>query len=227
MDYKLIFSLIASVLTLAAYLPYIVRLWRGRVRPQPISWAIWAAAGWIITGVIWMSGGGFAALSALIISATETAIAAAAFRKVGRHIVKPIDYFLAGVAAVALIVWIFAKDALAAALLLSFANAIGTMETIRNDWRHPLHDDATPWVLQSFSRIFMLLSLATLSLTTAVEPMVGLIGNFIIMLTVLGRGKQRLTKYLAKDDKEIADDKQKIRELRRELRAEKRKNGDK
>lgn len=224
MDYKFVFSIVAGALSLAAYLPYIAKLQRGRVRPHPISWAIWAAAGWIVTGVIWSNGGGFAAISALSVCAVETVIAVLAFKKFGQKSIKSIDYFLAFIAALSLIVWVFAKDALAAALLLSLANAIGTMETIRNDWRHPLHDDATPWILQTISRIFMIASLSTLSLTTAIEPIVGLAGNFVITITILGRGKERLLKYLAKDNLEIAKDREEIRILKRKLRAEKRKN---
>jgi hypothetical protein len=217
MDYKLPLAIVSGVLPVAAYLPYIFAIFRRKVRPNPFSWLIWSLNGFIFSAVLLTSGAGFGTITELVYAVIELVIAIMAFSRNHRRSVGKFDLVLTAFAIFAILIWIFTKDPLFAAGILAISNGLGFVITLKYDWRHPLRDDATPWLSGFLGRSAQIGSLATYNFATLIGVSVSLVADFTTMLVVLGRGKQRLMRKLRRRENTINRDKTEILRLKKEL----------
>lgn len=163
------FALVSGIISLAAYGLYIYTIWFGDTRPSKSSW-------WILT-VVWsvlllssisLSSegtlvekfqtlpGGWLSLSYILgslIIAIST-IWRGASEKWGT-----LDYWCAGSALLALILYFVIHEPFWALVLSLVADVFGIIPTIKNAYVHPDKEDITAWTLESIASIIGLLAI--------------------------------------------------------------------
>src|SRR5882672_6993776 len=60
---KIVFGIVATVLTLAGFYPYINDIWKGKTKPHMYTWLIWTITQGTATLAVWQGGGGWGTLS--------------------------------------------------------------------------------------------------------------------------------------------------------------------
>ena len=187
MSYKIIFGIIAAILPFIAYSPYLRDTIRMKIRPDPISWLIWTIVSLSVSWVMFRNQAGIGAVSSLAIGFLCLLIYLFSFRDNRHRGVAHVDVVILLLAFAAIALWGLTDQAWLAAALLALADFMGTVATLYRDWKHPDHDDMSIWLIQSFTRIFTLISLSVFSFTTAISPLVGLISDILVVFVLLDR----------------------------------------
>ena len=175
---------LAGIISLAAYVPYILSILRKETKPNRASWIIWAIVSTIIALSYREAGASYAFLAPVgyVIGSTIVFILSI------RHGVggwTPFDRKCLIGAAISLVVWRIFDSPMSALLINLFINLLGTLPTARKAWYQPETEDKVFWILVSLGSIVNLFAVENWTFSMAVYPvsMVFLIG--IVTVPVL------------------------------------------
>lgn len=185
MDYKIILGAIASIISFIAYIPYVRDIFNGKTKPHVFSWLAWG----LLTGIVffaqiakgagpgaWVTG--FAAVACMF-------IAAAAFFRGEKNITR-IDWISFIGALLGGVFWKLTDNPLAAVILVTIADSLAFVPTVRKAYKKPWEETASTYFLNALKFAIGLLALQSLNLTTVLYPAYLVLANglFVIMLFV-------------------------------------------
>jgi hypothetical protein len=187
---KIIFLIIASMLTLIAVIPYVKDILKGTTKPNIVSWITWT----LLTGVA----------TAAEISAHEyvTAIfTGSAMITTGiivvlglrRGYVKYTSFDVACQigAVVGLIIWqIFGSPELGviASVMIDF---IGALPTIRHSWKHPDEETWQTYGICAIGGVFAIAALSDYNWVSLPYAVYIVLINVLFVAILIGRGKRK------------------------------------
>ncbi|MGW8304196.1 MAG: tetratricopeptide repeat protein [Desulfobacterales bacterium] len=183
---------LAGIISLAAYVPYILSVLRKETKPNRASWIIWAVVSTIIALSYREAGASYAFLAPVgyVIGSTIVFILSI------RHGVGGWTSFdrkcLIG-AAISLVLWKFFDSPMSALLINLLINLLGTLPTARKAWYQPETESKVAWSLFSLGSIVNLFAVESWTFSMAVYPvsMIFLIG--IVTVPVLWTKRPRDT----------------------------------
>lgn len=164
---KDVFGWAALGVSLAANVPYIVAILRGKARPERMSWSLWTLLGAIYFGTAVMEEG------ATIFSFGELAgysIILALSLRYGVGGNSRQDLYALGVAMVALVLLVTTQNSLVSLLLALFIDTIGAVLTLNKLRSDPTSESRLFWGLSATASLLAVLSLRTLSFETLAFP---------------------------------------------------------
>lgn len=188
---KLLFSQIAIVLTLFAFVPYFFQIVRQQVRPHIISWLIWGVATTVIFIAQLGDGAGVGAWPVGVSALLTLAVASLAFYfRTDTHIDNK-DRLAFAFTLLALPLWYFTSEPLYALIILSLVDLSGFIPTIRKINRDPYTESAVFFALFASRNLFILLALEHYSAVTMMFPsLIGLTCLSLIGYMFFLRGQQ-------------------------------------
>ncbi len=182
-------SIIATVISMLALLPYIASTLRGRIRPHVMSWAIWG----ITTSIVFFAqregGAGVGAWPIGFSAAVAFLIAAIAYTKRADIKIGPTDwlFFLAALAAIPL--WWATDSPLSAVLLVTAIDVLGFGPTLRKSYLQPYSESLLFFYLIVLRNVLVLFALESYSATTALFPLA--IGSMALVVVTLVTWRRR------------------------------------
>lgn len=178
---------LASALALLALgWPYLRQCWRGTARPHPLSWGIWAVLGIIGTAATVAAGAGPAALVVAASAAPQVATFVVALRRSTLRVTVrelwPLVPAIAGC-----VVWMVAREPLAAALGVVVADACGLWPTLVKTWRDPDSEPALLWLGGAVCFAVGSIAVEEADLAALIYPVFLALGNTAVAIAAWGR----------------------------------------
>ncbi|WP_210416333.1 hypothetical protein [Leptospira idonii] len=168
--FKYILSLIAILMTLYAFFPYIGKIRKGEVKPHIFSWIIWGITTFLVFFAQIVSQGGPGAWPIGVSGSITIYVALLAYRKHSDHSISLMDWFFLIGALAAIPIWFFTSDPLWAVVCLTTIDVLGFGPTIRRSYEFPYEENIGFFALFTVRNFVSILALDKLSLTTVLFP---------------------------------------------------------
>jgi len=190
MNMKIIFASIAALLAIIGNVPYLIDIFKRRVKPHPYTWLVWS----IVSGTVFFGqvakGAGWGALPFAASEIFTIIIFFFSLRYGFKDIPKRDTYFLV-VALLGIIPWILTKDPTLSVVILVTIDVIAFIPTLQKTWRLPNMETPILYSSNVFRHGLALLSLTSYNLATTLHSIAMIVTNTVMTLFVL-RGRKKL-----------------------------------
>jgi len=143
-DFKLVIAIIATLLTVAVYFPYLKDLFQRKTKPHLYTWLIWAITQGTATVALLHGGGKFGAISLVVGTALVVVVLLLSFKYGTKNITKS-DTFVLIAALLAIVVWWQLKNPFVAVLMISAIDGLGYIPTLRKSFAQPWSETLSFW----------------------------------------------------------------------------------
>lgn len=178
MEFKQSLSVIAGILFIIGFIPYIRAIWRGETKPAKASWIIWATLDSItLAGMIAKDTLNGQILGA-VIGAWVVVILALLYGTSGW---TKLDKFCLSGAVLGIILWqAFSSPVLGIMTSLSVV-FLGSFPTFASAWKNPAQENRTAWTIFWVSCLLATAAIPRWTLADAAQPITFLIIESIMM----------------------------------------------
>ena len=177
---------VAIVFVFINYIPYVRNIIRGKTHPHIYSWFLWT----LITIIVFAlqvsdraGPGAFVTLAAGMFSLTVLILG---FR-LGKKNITRSDTAILIITLIAVGFWLVAKQPALSAVLVTFADLLAFVPTIRKSWHQPNTETLFLYAMNTLRFILVLLALQNYSILTALNPTSWLLANALFSLMLIIR----------------------------------------
>lgn len=186
---KEVLGVIAIVLTLVAFIPYLRSIWQGRTIPHVFSWIIWGATTSIVFIAQLQEKGGAGAWPTGMSAVITLLVAVSAYRCKADYSITRTDWLFVVAAMTALPLWYVTSDPFWAVLVLTTVDALGFGPTIRKVYHFPFEEQALLYGIFAISNGLAIMALENYTAATVLFP--AATGAACLMLiTLIGYRRQ-------------------------------------
>jgi len=189
MSYREICSLIAIVLTLISFYPYIVSIKRGETKPHYFSWIIWGLTTTLSAFAQLADNGGVGAYSVLIAGALCFYIAYLSYKQKRDYMIELSDWIVFYIAIGSLGIWYITSTPLWTAIILTLVDSIGFIPTFKKAYEYPWEEHIGFYLIVSLKNIFAIIAMENYSITTTIFLWVIMLLGIIFIFFLLWRRK--------------------------------------
>src|SRR3990167_2698669 len=184
-------GILAGILALVGYIPYIYTTIRGKTRPNKATWIIWTVIGGLIAfsylfegdkNTIWLPLGYF--IGPLV-------VAILSFRY-GYSEWSKLDIACLVVGAISIIPWIISDNAIFTLLINVFIDATGAIPTVVKTYREPETEDFSAWTIFFVANTLELLAIEQWNLAAIYPIYLFILAASIVLFIVKGKLKKQL-----------------------------------
>ncbi len=181
-------GIIAGILSIAGYVPYIISILRGKTRPNRASWLIWTIVGGLLafsfmaTGdkkAIWVPLGYF-------IGPFITALLSIRY---GYSIWSTLDTACVLVAALSVIPWFFSHNANVTLLINIAIDMTGAIPTVIKSYHEPETEDFTAWLIFFAANTLELFAITSWNIAAIYPIYLFFLAGSIVIFTLKGKLK--------------------------------------
>lgn len=169
---KILLSNLAIAITILAFVPYILQIFMGKVRPHVISWLIWGISTLVIFIAQLLDGGGVGAWPIGVSAALTLIVAMLAFVYRADTRIDRKDQLTFIVTLLALPIWMLTAAPLYAVLILTLVDLSGFLPTLRKVSHDPHSESMIFFALFAVRNLLVLLALEHYSVVTVLFPAV-------------------------------------------------------
>jgi len=164
---KDMFSVLAGLLFIAAFVPYIRSILKKETKPAKASWIIWASLDTItLTGMFFKE-----AVNGQILGAIFGAwIVVVLTLKYGIPGWTKLDKFCLGGAILGIILWQIFSDPTFGIMTSLSVVFLGSIPTFMSAWKYPSRENKLAWIIFWVSCIFALIAIPRWTLADAAQP---------------------------------------------------------
>lgn len=180
---------IAIILTLVGYVPYIRDTIKGKTTPHVYTWFIWGSVTLIAFALQVSAHAGFGSLVTLAAGIVCLLIFALGLR-IGKKNIAPIDTVCLCLAILALIVWVFAKQPVASVIIVSAADMLGFVPTIRKSWNKPYQETLLSYEMNTLRFAMAIYALDKYTIVTSLYPITWIVANGLFSVYLIIRRRQ-------------------------------------
>lgn len=188
-EIKYILGVIAIVLTLVGYIPYLRDIIKGKTKPHIYSWFLWGFVALIAFALQTSGKAGIGAFVTVAASLTCFLIVILGLKNGKKDITKSDTVFFVA-ALFALVIWVFAKQPVVSVILISVIDMLGFAPTIRKSWNNPYSETLFTYLLNSFRHGLSIVALQNYSVVTWLFPATWAVANGLFGLMLIIRRKQ-------------------------------------
>lgn len=187
--YKEVLSIIAVVLTLVAFIPYICSIRSGRINPHVFSWIIWGVTTIVVFGAQLQDRGGVGAWPIGISGVITLYVALLAYLRRADITITKADWAFFVTAILSLPLWYLTSDPLWAVILLTIVELFGFSPTIIKSYNHPFNESLLFFALVIIRNLMAIIALENYSVTTILFPLAVALSCFLLILIIIFRRK--------------------------------------
>lgn len=185
---KPLFSILATMLTVLAFLPYIRSIFAGKTRPHVFSWVIWGLNTSVAFFATLLAGGGLLGAGVIGFSAVVTLfIAVLAYIKRADVSITLTDKLFFGMALAAMPLWYWASDPLWAIGLITLIELLGFGPTFRKTWVQPFSESMAFLGLLVLRNTLVIAALERYTTTTVLFPAVMAAACLVLIVIMVWR----------------------------------------
>lgn len=175
-DYKEVLGVLAIVIGVLAYIPYLRDLFKGETKPHVFSWLIWG----LITAIAFFaqaSRGAGAGIWVEIFTFFICMFVAgwALFR--GEKNITRTDWICFLGAMLAIVMWAITKEPLTAVILIILIDILAFVPTYRKSYSKPFEETLFTYLLSGIKFIPALFAVTSFNLTTVLYPSYLILAN--------------------------------------------------
>ena len=176
----------AGIVSLAAFIPYILAILRGETKPNRASWWIWSVVGCMLAASYYSSGASHTMWVPVsyLIGPVVTALLSLKFGEGGW---TGFARWCLGGSAASLLFWIATNEPMTALLVNLFIDFLGALPTIKKAYRDPKGEDRLAWTLFVTGSVLNLLAVDRLEFAILIYPLYMLFVTGFIWVLVLRR----------------------------------------
>lgn len=167
---KILLSNLAMVLTFLAFVPYILQIFKGKVRPHVISWLIWGISTTVIFIAQLLDDAGVGAWPIGVSAALTLSVALLAFLHRADTKIDSKDMLTFSVSLMAIPLWYLTAESLYAVIILTLVDLSGFIPTVRKINRDPYSESVIFFALFAVRNLLVLLALEHYSVVTILFP---------------------------------------------------------
>jgi len=184
---KPLLGMLATLLTVLAYLPYIRSIFQGKTRPHVFTWIIWGLATGIAFLVTLAEHGGAGAWPIGFSAAVSLFIAVVAYVKRADIRITRMDWMFFIAALAAMPVWWVANDPLWAVMLITLIELLGFGPTMRKAWFQPYSESMSFLAILIVRNMLIIAALGQYSLATVLFPAAAAIACLALIAMMVWR----------------------------------------
>jgi hypothetical protein len=174
----------AGAFLVAAYV-YVRSMLKGSVKPNRVSWLLWAIAAMISFAAGVSNGAGLAAVPVFMSGFCPLLIFVSSFVVKGTHwkLVK-LDYACGLLSALALVFWVVTSDADVAILFAILSDALASVPTLLKGWQHPESESAWTYLVGIFGGLTSFLAITAWTFSQYAFPAYLVIISVLLVLSI-------------------------------------------
>lgn len=182
---------VAGIISLAAFVPYLLAILRGETKPNRATWWIWTVVSFMLLASYYSSGAKNTIWIPIVyaISSLTTAILSIKYGEGGWT--RFDRYCLLG-AGVSVVLWWMFSSPLIALLINLFIDFMGALPTIRKSYYEPESEDRTAWALFFTGNIINLFAVENWTFAIAVYPIYMFLGSGLIATLIFIRRNNKM-----------------------------------
>ncbi len=188
LDFKLVIAIVASIITITAYFPYLKDIFERKTQPHLYTWLIWAITQGTATAILLYGGGKFGSLSFIVGTILVLVIFGLSF-KYGTKNIKKVDTITLGIAILAIVVWWQLDNPLLSIIMISSIDAFGYIPTFRKSYEEPWSETLSFWFIMAIVNLLIMVSNAEYNLLTMTYVTMLLIANSSLFTLLVVRRK--------------------------------------
>jgi len=189
-EIKTIIGYLATILVFIGYIPYLNDIIKGKTKPHLYSWFLWGFVTMIAFALQITGGAGSGSFVSLTASLMCVVVIALGFYYKSKVEIVFMDTVFLGLALVALVLWLMAKQPVLSAILVTTIDVLGFAPTVRKSWNKPYTETLSFYYLNSFRFALAVFSLQTYTLVTSLYPITWLAIDIIFAIFLIVRRKQ-------------------------------------
>ena len=184
-------SIIAVILTFGGCLPYILDTLKGKTKPHVYTWFIWGLITLLAYALQVKAGAGVGSIVTLAAGLVCSLIAVLGYLSIknDKNIDK-LDTACFVLAFISIIFWLFAKQPLTAVILLSLADMLGFMPTVRKSWAKPFEETLFSYEMNTFRFALAIYALESYNAVALMYPLTWILANGLFSAYLIVRRKQ-------------------------------------
>lgn len=186
LDAKLVFGVVATLLTIFGYLPYLRDMFARKTKPHLYTWLIWALTQGTATAILIHGGGKYGALSLMVGTLFVLIIFGSSFVYGTKNVTKS-DTITLLVAFLAILVWWQLHNPLVALIMVTAIDATAFIPTIRKSFQEPWTETLSFWFLMLAASLLTILSNAEYSVLTMLYLTMLTIANTVMVTLLVAR----------------------------------------
>lgn len=186
MDYKVIISAIAVILTFVGYVPYINDILKKKTKPHVFTWFIASFAGYTAWALQILGGAGVGSW-ALFTASTACLLIFILSLRIGDKDITRSDILFLILSLVALFLWLVVKQPVWSAILINLVEVIGFIPTIRKSWNKPYSETLFTYEICVVRHGLSIFALQKFNILTAMSPVAWVITNIAISAILIVR----------------------------------------
>ncbi len=190
----LFFGLAAGVLSVIAFLPYIIDTYAGRTHPQRASWMVWSVLGTIaFFSQVWEDASVSLWFAAEQVSGTITVLLLSFWKGHGALNLRRTDYLVLLAATVGLGLWYYTETAVYALFITIGISLLGGILTLKKSYADPQSETQLTWILSLIAAVCAIMSVGKIDFVLLAYPAyLFTLYALFIAANVLGRSRQRV-----------------------------------
>lgn len=192
-NYYQILGIMAGVIGLLGYIPYIVSILQGKTKPNRASWFIWTLVGGLLAFSYMSAGDMNTAWVPLgyFIGPFVTAILSIRY---GYAVWTKLDTFCVVAALISVVPWLFSHNASLTLIINVLIDSTGAIPTIVKSYREPETEDFTAWLLFFIANTLEVVAISDWSNLTVIYPVyLFFLAGSITAFILRGKIKKKLS----------------------------------
>lgn len=180
---------VAGIVSLVAFIPYLIAMLRGKTKPNRATWLIWTVVGFMLLVSYRFSGANDTIWVPIsyVIGPLVVFTLSIYYGKGGWNRFDGCCLFGSGAS---LFFWWMSGSPMVALLINLFIDFLGAIPTVRKVYHQPETEDRFAWVLACMSSIINLFAIEDWTFAIWVYPVYMCIGNGLITALIFIRRKQ-------------------------------------
>ena len=176
--------LAAGAFLVGAYV-YVKSMLKGSVKPNRVSWLLWAIAPMIGFAAAVSNGAGLAAVPVLMAGLSPLLILVASFAVKGAHWkLAKLDYACGLLSILAIVFWAVTSDPDIAIVFAISSDALASVPTLKKGWQYPETESAWPYFLGVFGGFTSLLAITAWTFSQYAFPAYFVVISILLVLSI-------------------------------------------
>ena len=185
-NFKFIIAIIATLLTIVGYIPYLRDIFAKKTKPHLYTWLIWGITQGTATVALIYGGGKFGSFGLIIGTILVLIVFLLSFKYGTKDITKK-DTITLILALFAILIWWQLDNPLIAVFLISVIDAIGYIPTIRKSFKDPWSETISFWIIMAIVDLLALLANNQYNFLTTTYLATLFILNIVVILVCFSR----------------------------------------
>jgi hypothetical protein len=186
MDYHSIVSLIVVVLTIVAYVPYVLDIFKGKTKPHSLTWFTVSLIAFIAFGLQVEGGAGVGAWPMLFVALVCVLVFILSLWRGVRDITRS-DVILTLASLVAVYLWVVVEQPIISVLLITIAEVLAFVPTIRKSWNAPHTETLSLYQISAVRHGLATIAVEQMNILTVLYPAAWALTNVVIVIILVLR----------------------------------------